>query len=253
MASATLPNSYVLFTAYGIRSTYVSKEICTVTSSSQVLMEPYFSINKPPNAEPTAFQSSAFSKFIDFLGFSTCGLGVNVVEDIPTNTVNLADSTLLSFASVSTPSDTSSESANYSNTLASTAPGINPNTPILPSRTFDGPSSGINTGAKVAIGAFIPVIGIASLSFVTIYLWRKRRRAQSTKSNKNTSDSLDDTQPYLQQKAELDSEERRQLELDAQELRYEMDGAVEMYELEGSGDSHEVAAERRRQGRCMRR
>lgn len=89
------------------------------------------------------------------------------------------------------------------------------------------------------------MIGIASLSFVTIYLWKRHRRSQSAKSKK---DSSDDTQPYLQQKAELDSEERKQLELDGQELRYEMDGVEGRYEMEGDDGPHEVAAERRRQG-----
>lgn len=92
------------------------------------------------------------------------------------------------------------------------------------------------------------MISITSLSFITIYLWRKRRRSQSFRSKNEIPESSDDTQPYLQQKAELDSEERRQLELDGQELRYEMDGAEGRYEIQRSDVSHEVPVERRRHG-----
>jgi len=61
----------------------------------------------------------------------------------------------------------------------------------------------------------------------------------------NDSDSV---QPYLQQKAELDSEERRRIELDPQELRYELDAANERYEIGGSDGSHELPTGSRRQG-----
>ena len=48
--------------------------------------------------------------------------------------------------------------------------------------------------------------------------------------------SQEDTQPYLQRKAELEAEEKRQHELDARELSHE---------IGSGGERYEMAAERR--------
>lgn len=45
----------------------------------------------------------------------------------------------------------------------------------------------------------------------------------------------EETQPYLQQKAELEAEEKRRLELEAVEVRYEMDGANDSKEMPAPG------------------
>ena len=47
--------------------------------------------------------------------------------------------------------------------------------------------------------------------------------------------SEEETQPYLQQKAELEAEEKRRIELEAVEVRYEMDGRDHRNEMPAQG------------------
>lgn len=51
----------------------------------------------------------------------------------------------------------------------------------------------------------------------------------------------EDTQPYLQHKAELEDEERRRHEMDAREARYEMNGEDTMHEI-GTGGDRRISA-----------
>lgn len=46
----------------------------------------------------------------------------------------------------------------------------------------------------------------------------------------------EETQPYLQQKAELEAEEKRRLELEAVEVRYEMDGETSRKAMPAPGN-----------------
>ena len=52
--------------------------------------------------------------------------------------------------------------------------------------------------------------------------------------------SEEETQPYLQQKAELEAEEKRRLELKAVEVRYEMDGRDDVNEMPGNYARNEI-------------
>ncbi|CAD6569695.1 MAG: hypothetical protein ASARMPREDX12_006344 [Alectoria sarmentosa] len=63
------------------------------------------------------------------------------------------------------------------------------------------------------------------MSVLAFLWWRKYRKKQvaaiSTGKDDNTADN---SQLYMQQKAELEDEDRRKHELDAQEKIFEMDG-----------------------------
>ena len=69
-----------------------------------------------------------------------------------------------------------------------------------------------------------------------------RRRRKRNHSGKDTNGSEEETQPYLQQKAELEAEEKRRLELEAVEVRYEMDGRDHRNEMpeQGNGVGNEI-------------
>ena len=67
-----------------------------------------------------------------------------------------------------------------------------------------------------------------------IYL-RRRRRKQSQSDN-GLADLSEENQPYLQQKAELEVKENRRLELEAVEVRYEMDGGDDIKEMSAWGN-----------------
>ena len=86
---------------------------------------------------------------------------------------------------------------------------------------------------KVANAVTIPVaLGLVLLGFL-VY---RRRKRQKTKKEEDSSlqDSRspqEDPRPYLQQKAELEAEEKRKYELEARERRYEIGNEGERYEL----------------------
>ena len=93
-------------------------------------------------------------------------------------------------------------------------------------------SQGFTTRDKAAVGVVVPVVAIISFALGMIfYLRRHRKRSQSGKG-KNVSE---ETQPYLQQKAELEAEEKRRVELEAVEVRYEMDGGDDRKEMPAPG------------------
>lgn len=116
---------------------------------------------------------------------------------------------------------------------------------ITPSPALQRPPSGISRQDKVAIGAVIPIVGIASFLLFMIFLWRKRKRSQQAKNASNSADSSEGSQPYFQQKAELDSEETRRLELDAHEPRFEMDTTQSRHEVEGAHEPPEASVDGR--------
>lgn len=60
---------------------------------------------------------------------------------------------------------------------------------------------------------------------------------ENSTTPEETSQSQEDTQPYLQQKAELEAEERRKFKLEAQEKRHEIGFGGEMHELSAEGQS----------------
>ena len=71
---------------------------------------------------------------------------------------------------------------------------------------------------------------------IVVYL---RRRQKRSKSGKDPHGSGEEPQPYLQQKAELKAEETRRLELEAVEVRYEMNGSDHRNEMPAQGSEVE--------------
>lgn len=69
---------------------------------------------------------------------------------------------------------------------------------------------------------------------------RRQKRSQSGKDPNVSADSSEETQPYLQQKAGLEAEENRRLELEAVEVRYEVNGEDNMQEMPGEDARNEI-------------
>lgn len=76
-----------------------------------------------------------------------------------------------------------------------------------------------------------------------MYFRKRQKQRQSGEGKTSPAESSEDAQPYLQQKAELEAKEKRQHELDAQELRYEMEGAQTWHEIEGATNTNETSGE----------
>ena len=216
--------SIIVFTAYTVTSEYSSHGLCITITGSPVSLSPEVSFTMPAEANFTAFESSITSVFYDHLGFSTCDGNDNSVQ-IVTSLVNVSDIT-------PTPLETVTADPFPSTTLVSSASNITSSSPMT-SSVAGNISSGFTTKDKAATGVVIPVVAIISLVLgILFYLRRRRKRSES---GKDTHGSEEETQPYLQQKAELEAEEKRRLELEALEVRYELDGRDYSSEMPAQG------------------
>ena len=195
-------------------------------------MSPVYSVSQPANVNSTKFQSTAIQSFYDYLGFSTCsggGGGVPVVTDF----ASLSGATLLATPIASNPSPstpvTSSPDQNSTQAISTGTGGQNSSSTSVSTHS----SGSYHRRVEVANAVAIPVafLGLALLGFL---LYRRRKNQKALKEEDPTSQepgSLKDPQPYLQQKAELEAEEKRKHELEARERRYEIGNEGERYEL----------------------
>lgn len=173
------------------------------------------SIIDSATADPTAYASSLSFLFRD-RGFSTCDgngiqfeYGTEFIQAASATSSPLPTDTVITTTSPSPASNNSSQSP----TISSAAENVSP---------------GLMTRDKAAIGVVVPVVAIISFALGMIFYLRRRRKRSQSDKGKNVSE---ETQPYLQQKAELEAEEKRRLELEAVEVRYEMDGGDDRKEV----------------------
>ena len=192
-------------------------------------------ITGPISAPSSDFPSYAASEFVDFLGFSTCvGSGE---ELLPTPIILVTNISVTPATSVSLP-------ARADSTTSPILHSSNATKPIVTSR-LDEPTK-IGIGVGVPFAALIPIP-------LAAFMWRKRRlrsAAIAAGEQANTGDrtaSGPDSQPYLQQKAELEAEERRRHELEARQKVHELDGATEIIEIPAGKHEHRIAVMRSRQ------
>ena len=113
-----------------------------------------------------------------------------------------------------------------------------------PTTILQSPKSiGLDVEGKIGVGVGIP-IGVVMAALVMALLWRRRRkRAQETRvSEQATKKRRKRWQAYLQNKGELDAEEQRRNEMEASEIRREIDGR-ERHELEAVARRQELVAD----------
>ena len=212
--SATRQESFLLFTTYNVASEYSSNGQCQLTLGSFVTVSPAFSVSQPATFNSTEFMSTATDDFYNYLGFSTCsGGGENVTA------------TGIAAPTASDPSPltpvTSGQNQNSTNSISTHSSG-----------SYD--RKAYDKKVKVANGVAIPValLGLVLLGFL---VYRRRKPKKTLKDEDATSPKEgtphEDTQPYLQQKAELEAEEKRKHELEARERTHEMGNEGERYEL----------------------
>lgn len=208
--SAVTPTaSYIVFTAYAVTSTISSNGSCITKSGSPIDISPLHSILKPASIPTSVFLPTAVASFVDYLGFSTCsGGGEEVPASLVTPVVLLssATSTESLIPSTGNPTEASTSTSRYHH---------------------------LDEQAIIGIGIAIPVIVIALL-LLALLLWRRSRKIKKANVTEVQHPISEDKQPYLQQKAELEAEEKRKHELEAEERRYELDGESRIHEISES-------------------
>ncbi len=223
--SATRQESFLLFTAYNVASVYLTDGQCQLALGSLIPVSPVFSVSQPANVNSTEFRSVAEDSFTTHIGFSTCsGSGVQVsptaLSKITPTASNPSSLTPVasgrdqnSTQSISTGTD--HQNPNSTNSVSTHSPG-----------SYD-------KKVNLATGITIPVtfLGLVLLGFLVHRRRKKQKTLEEDPASQDLGSPLQDPQPYLQQKAELEAEEKRKHELEARERRYEMGNEGERYEL----------------------
>ena len=215
--------SYIVFTAYSITSEYSTNGRCLTTTGVPVQAVPPYSILRPPSTPASDFVSIAGSSFLDYLGFSSCSGPAEDVIPINLTPTTLANGSV-SFVTSSLPS------ANSTSTKASIS-GTSTVKPVPGSR-----HQTLDEQAKIGMGIAIP-FGVGALLSLALLLWRRYRKDKGAKVATAEHVASEGVQPYLQQKPELESEEKRKQELDAEERRYELDGENRTHEMSDRSSS----------------
>ena len=203
-----------VFTAYSITTRYLSGGSCVTTSGSPV------TLTSPYTALMTAFidgdvdnQRLAETSFALLLGIATCSIGGELIDSTPLGKVP----------------------------VRSTSPSFAVPTPSL-NATIPAPSSHLQTGLTLpqkvgmAVSISITVLMLLGLGILRWRRWKKKQGSKASTPVTEMLDTADDNQPYLQPKAELEDEERRKAELEAEDSRYELDVGGAKVELPALND-----------------
>ena len=179
----------------------------------------------PSATDQVAGALRAESSFVTYVGLPTCtgtmpaSVPITPQPSQPTATTSVGSQLIVTVTNSALQLLTSSLSARQTST---------------PSTSSTPKNSDLDTGAKIGIGIGVP-LGIATLILLSFLLWRRyRNRKRKVSAQKTTlgDDSENPSMAYLQQKAELDAEQRR-FEMAVNEIQCEMSSGVESHELSG--------------------
>ena len=216
LTSCRLLSSYnqIVFTAYSITSANLVNGQCVTTSGSPVTVDTPYTHNQRTQVGDSAFRSSAVSGFIASLGFASCSGGARVEQ---LASISIPDLTETGFSEKPTTSSPTNLPP-YSTTPNFSAEPTSSST----SSQIEAEKTGLETQAKIGIGVGIPVSVIIVLVFAGRKCLQYRSRKLKERAGENGAHS-EEHQPYFQQKGELEAEEKRKYELQAEERRYELE------------------------------
>ena len=259
MVNSTSPTAYNVFTAFSITSTVAVNGQCSVIAGLPIQVNPQSYI-VPQGVAQADFALSAEQAFISNVGLPICSPGggnpdgaisghtqqyTPTAGAIPyitltayvTVTASVNNSTPLATSVVpgggTLESIASPTSAILTNFVTPTSQPL-----ALQSSSSSSASPVLTAGVKVGIGVAIPV-GIIGLSMLATYLWRKdqRQRRGALKAEEVPKAPDDTSQWFVQQKPELDAEQRR----------HEMEANERIHQLVPGSRRHELSADDRRQ------
>ena len=218
------PNSYLEIYAYSVTSTTSVAGACDSVLGTSINLGPGFQVSQTGTIVGQNQQSTALVSLISSLGLKGCSPSVSSTIQSSNVSTGASVSSITSPALPSLPSTSSSSLLPLPTTFNSS------------SASLSGPVyRGLDRQDKIAVGVVVPIAVIASLRAILIS-WRRYRTRKQAQSDNNTT-LPEDAQPYLQQKPELGAEERRTYEMEAQEVRYEMQGKDDIHEIGPEGDT----------------
>ncbi len=229
----------LVLTAYSMTGGYLSNGVCIFISATPVVLAEAYTVTCPSSIPSSDFHAYATSVFHNYLGLPICSEGGENVNSTPL--IQVANRSV-------TPAPSTSLLATANSTTSLTLHSSNATKPIVTPRPDEPTKIGI--GISVSFAALIPISLVA-------FIWRKRRlrsaaiTAEDQGNTKNrqegTSASRGDSQPYLQQKPELEAEEQQIHELEARQKIYELDGETGIIEIPAGTHEHRLAVMRSRQ------
>lgn len=226
--SSSANDSYVIVTRYMVTSAHSASTMCMnlTVGPFKVQPMPFF---KPATTASMSFSSDLGSRFLEVIGLTICENGdkptvslrdptdIRPFRDIPALTTSVTPATI----------GPSATSADFS---ASTSQS--------PRRA----SSTLDTNERIAIGVAIPSVITASCLVAFLAWGRSKRSHRKTDSDEHVPNNSDSSQPFLQQKAELEAEERRKIELEARERRYELNTEDTIHEADNQCNGPEISS-----------
>jgi len=167
---------------------------------------------------------------ISFLGITEC----TPLDIIPTALVQVYNDTLANVTAYTTTVQQSSLPSTSSRSNTTSFPPTSQASRGLTRRQAN----------AIAVTSTIPIV---ALSILGVLAWRRARKRRLAAAAITATDvdkqpaTTEATQPYLQQKAELEDAERRKHELEAQRIVYEMVGEDAVHEVATGDDRRRVS------------
>ncbi len=216
-----------MFTGYSITSDHLSSGNCVPTSGSSVPIEPPFTATINASHPNPAFYSVAGSSLVEHIGFVECVL---VAPDEFSTTPADLRTTARPLTAINTGA--------LANT-STTGPVI---PTIPPSSTASAPKKSFNITADIGMGlgsVFLVVI-------IAFYIWKllQYRKPKLNGRRQDADTPSDENRPYLQQKGELEADEKRKYELQAEDRRYELADDNQIREMSTTDSPYEMSTQR---------
>lgn len=217
----------LIFTAYSVTSTSSVTGNCLTYTSSPVPLVDAQIFPVPLTVETenySSFVNDAYSSFYATLGYKGCIAALTPGQSLPTYQGMFIAST----------SATTLISATAAETSATTLPSVtSAKTAVL--------SQHVHSTQIIILSIVVPSAGLIILLLYFIFI-RRYRKKRSLAASTNHPAMTSNVQLYLDQKAELEDEERRKHELDAGGNTYEMEGKDCIFEMPGAGNTETRSA-----------
>lgn len=218
----------VEFTVYTSFSAFQNESSCQTRSAEISLTTPFF-VPTPTPAIEDFFYYVAETPFVYGLN---PGCSVSQFDLLDGSSLKSLVSTL----PLSRPKTSSTLSSSSSPLSAVPSPPTATATLSSPSHSPQTSSVGSTETRKLIVGLVVAILApiiLVTIGLSTLYIIRRRRRRKeeaAISSQDVGKDEGGNPQLYFQQKVELDDEQRRH-DMEAVEIRYEMEGEDEIHEL----------------------